>query len=392
MLNVKFLKGTVEQYTALETKDINTFYYVDNKDLYLGTIKLSSEAGLSAAIARIAQNEADIDDLEARLNALVGEGSGTINSMIESAIGDLRDELTPDITAAKDLADANKEAIDAINDVNTGILKKAKDYTDTEAAKVDAKVDALDAKIGEVEEDKTVVEMISDIVDANKYDDTEIKASIKSNKDAIDVLNGEATEEGSVKKQVAEAVAKIVGDAPEAYDTLVEISDWITTHSDSAATMNSAIQANKNAIDALKDLVGELPEDTDAETIVEYINAVVQAVDYEAADAQVLKDAKAYADTKKTEAVDEAKEYADGLADNYATAEQGAKADTAVQEVKEGSENGTVAVDGTDVAVKGLKSAAFAETSAFDAAGSADAALTQAKAYVDSCLTWGSIA
>lgn len=38
-------------------------------------------------------------------------------------------------------------------------------------------------------------------------------------------------------------------------------------------------------------------------------------------------------------------------------------ADTAVQEVKSGSTNGTVAVDGTDVAVTGLKSAAFVETS-----------------------------
>lgn len=35
--------------------------------------------------------------------------------------------------------------------------------------------------------------------------------------------NGEG--EGSVKKQVNDAVAKIIADAPEAYDTLKEISD-----------------------------------------------------------------------------------------------------------------------------------------------------------------------
>ena len=57
----------------------------------------------------------------------------------------------------------------------------------------------------------------------------------------------------------------------------------------------------------------------------------------------------------------------------YATAAQGAKADTAVQSVTEGSTNGTGSVDGTDVAVHGLGSAAYANTTAFDAAGAAAA-------------------
>ena len=68
-----------------------------------------------------------------------------------------------------------------------------------------------------------------------------------------------------------------------------------------------------------------------------------------------------------------AKDYADGLAKNYATAAQGAKADTALQQadITTGGANGTIAVKGADVAVKGLGSAAFVETSAFDAAGTA---------------------
>lgn len=49
----------------------------------------------------------------------------------------------------------------------------------------------------------------------------------------------------------------------------------------------------------------------------------------------------------------------------YATAAQGAKADTAVQVVGTGSENGTIAVDGANVAVAGLKSAAYTEASAY---------------------------
>ena len=49
----------------------------------------------------------------------------------------------------------------------------------------------------------------------------------------------------------------------------------------------------------------------------------------------------------------------------YATAEQGAKADSAVQSVASGTTNGTIKVDGTDVAVTGLGSAAYTEASAY---------------------------
>ena len=50
-------------------------------------------------------------------------------------------------------------------------------------------------------------------------------------------------------------------------------------------------------------------------------------------------------------------------------------ADSAVQSVVEGSTNGTIAVDGTDVAVHGLGSAAYTASTAYDAAGAAAAVL-----------------
>lgn len=82
---------------------------------------------------------------------------------------------------------------------------------------------------------------------------------------------------------------------------------------------------------------------------------------------------KDYVDQAKTAAINDAHEYADGLATNYATAAQGAKADTALQQadITTGSANGSISVKGTDVTVKGLGSAAFVETSSFDAAGTA---------------------
>ncbi len=48
-----------------------------------------------------------------------------------------------------------------------------------------------------------------------------------------------------------------------------------------------------------------------------------------------------------------------------------------------GTTDGTISLNGTEVAVAGLGSAAFEDTTAFDAAGDADAAETAAKAYAD---------
>lgn len=184
--------------------------------------------------------------------------------------------------------------------------------------------------------DTKIKALIKDIVAKSAYDDSSIKTQIKANKTAIDTLNGDATQVGSVAKQVADAVASIVANAPEAYDTLVEISDWISSHSNDASAMNASILANTSAINALKALVGTLPDGTTAKTIIEYIDSKVAGVkdwtaDINTAKTEAISTAAGDATTKANKALADAKTYADGLATNYATAAQGAKADTAVQ-------------------------------------------------------------
>jgi hypothetical protein len=57
-------------------------------------------------------------------------------------------------------------------------------------------------------------------------------------------------------------------------------------------------------------------------------------------------------------------------------------ANSAIQKVETGTSNGSIAVDGTDVSVKGLGSAAYAGTDAFDAAGTASDAIKDLDATV----------
>lgn len=64
-----------------------------------------------------------------------------------------------------------------------------------------------------------------------------------------------------------------------------------------------------------------------------------------------------------------------------------AEVNVGVKTVETGAENGTISVNGSDVAVKGLGSAAYAEFSAFDVAGAAATAESNAKGYADSLAT-----
>lgn len=228
-----------------------------------------------------------------------------------------------------DLTEVNK-AIKAVKDVVDKL-----DGEDTVEGSVKAQIKALKTEI----EGK---------ITASEYNDTEIKKSIKANTDAIGVLNG--TSEGSVDKKVADAVASIVADAPAAYDTLKEISDWISTHESGASAMNSSIQVNKTDIANLAKLVGILPEGEDSATIVAYIDKKVGAIDFSSAIA-----------TAKSEAISEAKKYTDGLAKNYATAEQGTKADTALQEADITDLKADVAANKASLGAEGATTKAIAD-------------------------------
>ena len=111
---------------------------------------------------------------------------------------------------------ANTNAIAAINNAETGILAQAKSYADGKdtaiaAAKkagddAQADVDALEAKVGTVPADKTVVEMISDAQTAATYDDTALKGRVSANETAIGKLNG-LVGDTAVATQIGNAVA-----------------------------------------------------------------------------------------------------------------------------------------------------------------------------------------
>lgn len=242
---------------------------------------------------------------------------------------------------------------------DAAVLASSKEYADglnTALADgaVKANTDAIAVLNGDAAKEGSVDNKIKAASDALKteisssaYDDTEIRGKITANETAIGVLNG--TGEGSVDKKVADAVAAILNDAPEAYDTLKEISDWISEHAESAAAMNGQINTNKTDIAALKALVNQLPEGSESTTIVEYITEQVDGLKEEltaaiaAAKTEAVTEAGTNADAKivaKTGEIGEGtvKDYVDtAKADAVSAASNDAKtkADKALADAKD---------------------------------------------------------
>ena len=446
--NVKFLKGTTEQLGTI-TRDLNTFYYVDDKDLFLGDIKLSNGEDLAAAILRIADNETDIQSIQDELGALTGSDSGqSINQMITTAVDAAKVELRKEIQANTDAIDAieadylkaadKTELAGSIKAISDDYLKAA-DKTELEG-KITAEQQraegiegGLNTRLAAVEEDieyffkdalgdtdtqqyKDTLKEIQDYINSDATAAGEMTASIQANANAIDAIeadylkaqdktdltnaiNGKA--DNSTVTELSGKVTTLEGQVA----TKAEQSD-LATVSGKVTTLEGKVDTEGKVSEAIAAAKGEATKHAD--DAITALDATVNSADVEEGkgikitvvetDGKLTSatvsgnydnkyDAKGAAGTAETNA----KNYADGLAGNYATAAQGAKADTAVQSVSTGSANGTIAVDGEDVAVKGLGSAAYTASTAYDVAGSASAAEANAKAYVDTALTWGSI-
>ena len=222
---------------------------------------------------------------------------------------------------AKTYADGLSDNYDAVGTAQTKVNELANGAvkTNTDAIAILNGADTVEGSVAKAVKD-VKTELEGKITDS-EYDDTALSGRVSTVEGAITTLNG--TGDGSVKKQIDDAFNTFATNITDdnVVNTYKELIDYCATHSAEAAEMAGEISKNAEAIKTLETYVGKLPEGTSAKTVIDYINAKVSAVDFSEAIA-----------TAKQEAIDASKTYSDGLAKNYATAAQGAKADTALQE------------------------------------------------------------
>lgn len=360
---------TVANVAALpaEGANVNCLYYCVEENIlakYNGSewVQINNDKALRALI------QANSDAIAAEVLRATGAES-TLQENIDAVAGNLSAEVE------------RATGVEAGFESRIAILEDT--YTDAE---VDALIEGINNVIGEVEEGKTVIELIAEAQTAATYDDTEVRGLISDNAAAIDAIEADylveadktelagliSTEEARAKaaeevnaaaivteKGRAESAesalqaaidvekgrldaflaAAEVGEA--AVDTLKEIQSYITSDLEAADQMVKDIAANAKAIS---------DEVTAREEAVSGLNDRVVALE-EIDHPALVKEAKDHADNLNSamnlrvvalEEIDhdkilqDAKDYADGLAVNYDAAGSAAAAESAAKTYADG--------------------------------------------------------
>lgn len=267
-----------------------------------------AKAADGSLYARIAQNVADIDAIEAdylkaadktALQNAIDTEKGRMDTFLAAA--DLKDgavdtlkEIQEYITTHGAAADemvkniaANKTAIDAINNTETGILKTAKDYADTQDG-------ALHTTItGEISTAKS--EAIADAASKDKALHTAISKEIDGDVKVVsDALAEEVKTARAAEKENKDAITKLNGNAETEGSVDYKIAQYNKTAEGVTSALTNRVTAAEGDIDTLQATVNKLDGTADTEGSIKKQIADARA-DLVAADAQVLKDAKQYA-------------------------------------------------------------------------------------------------
>lgn len=190
---------------------------------------------------------------------LTGQGGKSNIRLIDEAIGKINDTLDGykfEFSSDEDrlyISKGDSKLPVSLIDSNGHVASKVDDTTITIDESGVVKGIPVDDALSEIStnplQNKVIAGELKSIKSKIGTDESTIKSNtkrIEANETAISTLNG--TGDGSVKKAVSDGIAEVVAGAPEDFDTLKEMSDWVNNHESSASSMNSQIQDNKKAI------------------------------------------------------------------------------------------------------------------------------------------------
>ena len=256
------------------------------------------------------------------------------------------------LTAAKNFTTSEIAKLSGVYDEKgaaSNALTSAQTYVDTKLIDYATKSYVTDTIVGQLSGGTIVIEGYAKVEDvkaqvasakteaieaASAYTDGEIAklSEVYAPKSAFETLVGEDTEK-STREIAAEEVAKVVASAPEAYDTLKEIADYIANDITSAATLANTVfdlvEVNASSrLEALEAISGQSHVHDNKELLDTYTQTEADLADavakkHEHTNKDVLDGISSEKVAAWDAAEQNAKDYADGLVENIKPYEGG---------------------------------------------------------------------
>ena len=395
--NVKFLKGTAAQYAAIQNKDVNAFYFTsDDNKLYLGAMELTTEADIVTAMNLVNNSTKGNEALYSTLSTLVGSGTGSISARLAALKTEIEGEVVNTITNGNNGitvgGTATAKTIGLKLSQKTGNNLQILTSSGEEGLYLNVPA-ATDYTVAVTESTPTGYAKAYTITQAA----TGLSATINIPKDMVVQSGAVETKSssgawGSAGTYLVLTLANASSD--KVYINVGNLIEYVTSGSQSGDMIVVSISNDHKVTATITDgTVTKAKLASAVQTSLGKADTAVQSVtagDSTSGNGTIKVDGTVVSVYGLQSAA-----YTASTA--YATSAQGTKADTAIQGIAEGTSNGQIryTINGTDytnVSVHGLGSAAYTASTAYDAAGSANTALQNAKTYADGLLTWKSMA
>ena len=342
---------------------------------------------------------ADKEDLQGAIDEVAEDVAAIAEDYLKAAD---KTELDGKINAK-----ADQTALDAEIERATGVEEGLQNQINLIMNNPDTKdvIDSIAEFTQYVADHGTIADGFRTDIDKNKDDiaalDTAYKAADTAIKGRLDVLeaidhNAYVAADTALENKLTAEINKKADS-----DVVTGVADRVTALETASAThaLKTEVEAVSTALTEYKDAHKDDYTNAQVDAAIKVVSDAVAALgDTYATDDELAtaiaaakedasnKDAVVLAEAQKaTAAVQSVVDTHVANEEIHVTAADKTKWNAALQaaDITTGSSNGTIAVKGTDVAVKGLGSAAYKAETAFDAAGAADAALASAKTYTD---------
>lgn len=392
MALVKFIACDAAAYGA-GPKDNDTLYFVsDEQRLYKGAVAYSG--GIYEAVSEFPKagkiNTLYIKTSTGEVKYWNGTAYTQVVKPSVTAVAAADNGSLPTSKAVADYVAAEIAKIDAGTLAADIAALKKKDEAHDAAINTTLPASIADAKKAGTDAAAAVTALESGQVTTNKTD----IAALKTGKaDKATTLAGYGISDAYTKTQADSAISAAIAKAPHLKREIVEQLPEVDAANDNTIYMVGTGAGSENSvykeymlINGKFELLGDSKVDlTDYATKTYADTAATNAKNAAITAAGTAADGKIAAAIGDLDVADAAVngQYVSSVSEANGKITVTRAALPAAATLVEGTANGTVKFNGTDVKVHGLGTAAFAATTAFDAAGAATTAEANAKKYAD---------